>query len=148
MKKAEDIGAGIRKEWQRSSQFAMRSSNKEVFVLYLNGQKVACFSDEWSCKSSINSLKMRLEASIANLLKGLPTEVQQKYGNEFRKGIRNYLNSMKFSYGKESNLNYRELGFSQKTNGFKQGDKILKRQIRINKKQCSLRPRTGYLKKI
>ena len=119
--KASNMGAEISKGLQSSSQFAMRSTNKDLYVLYMDGQKVAYFSDEWSCKAQINKIKMQLENAMSNLVKELPREIQREYGNQYRSEMKSNINRMNFTYRKEPNPNYRpseSSDFSNKNNGF------------------------------
>ena len=119
--KSYNMGAEIGKGLQSSSQFAMRSTNKDLYVLYMDGQKVAYFSDEWSCKAQINKIKMQLENAMSNLVKELPREIQREYGNQFRSEMKSNINRMNFTYRKEPNPNYRpseSSDFSNKNNGF------------------------------
>ena len=105
IQKAQNLGSEIAKDLQRTSQFAMRSTNKDIYVLYLNGNKMACFSDEFSCKSQINSIKSRMKGLMENYISSLPRNVSRA---EIQKSMTNYISNMNFSYRKERNPNYRE----------------------------------------
>ena len=108
----------MEKEFQRSSQFAMRSTNKDIYVLYVNGNKFACFSDEWGCKAQINSIKLRLESMMEDVIKACPSE----YRSQLRNATKGAINQMKFSYRREANPNYRTSGLSDRDNGLKKED--------------------------
>ena len=114
MKKVSDFISETEKNWQRSSQFAMSSRNKDLYVLYINGSKAACFSDDFGCRASTNSIKMRLQNIMESFINGIP--------KEFRKDLRNsmmtHINSMQYTCRKEPNRNYRESGLSEKNNGY------------------------------
>jgi hypothetical protein len=122
LQKASNLSAEINKELQRSSQFAMRSSIKEIYILYLNGNKLAVFADEWSCKAQINSIKLRIESLMESFITGLPRDIPRSEITQIRNSMKNYLNNMNFTYRKEKNPNYRKSGFSDKNNGFDSDD--------------------------
>ena len=117
MQIASGTGSEISRELQRSSRLAMSSSNKDIYVLYVNGNKVGSFADEWSCKSHINSIKLQINSMVENIVKGLPPEAQRMYGNQCRSAMKTYINSINFTYRRESNPNYRPSGLSNKNNG-------------------------------
>ena len=103
MQKAQNMGNEISKESQRMSQLAASSTNKDVYVLYYNGQKMGNFPDELSCKAQINSIKTQLNSYMASIIDGLPAQ----YRTEARNAINGYMNQINFTYRKESNPNYR-----------------------------------------
>ena len=102
----------IMSDLDRSSQFAMRSTNKDIYVLYLEGNEVACFSDEFSCKAQINHFKLRVESIIENsFIKNCPAE----YRSELRNVIKKELNNLNFTYKRQANPNYQApIEFSNK----------------------------------
>ena len=123
MQKAQNIGSEIGKSLQSSSQFAMRPTNKDIYVLYLNGNKMACFSDEWSCKAQINSIKARMESAMESLYNGLPAEIKRQIGNQWRNDIKTAINGFNFTYRKESNPNYRPSStITNNNNGYNSSD--------------------------
>jgi hypothetical protein len=98
------------KKLQSGSQFAMRSTVKDIYILYLNGSKVACFSDEFGCKAQINSIKLQIEDIMEGVIKHLP----QPERTQLRNTIRANLNNMNFTCRKVANPNYKKSGFSDK----------------------------------
>lgn len=113
LQKAESLGRELGKDLARTSQFAMRSTKKEIYVLYLNGQMVGCFSDEFACRSQIRNIELRFDNLCESAIKGMPSEVSQSERNEMRREVKDFFkNDCKFTYKKENNPNYRESGFS------------------------------------
>jgi hypothetical protein len=105
IKKANNLGTEIGRNLQQSSQFAMRSTKKEIYILYLDGSKMAVFTDEWSCKSQINSIKSQLRSLMDDFISNAPREAPRA---DLQKAMNNYINSLNFSYRKEINPNYKE----------------------------------------
>gem|GEM_PF-5388140 len=111
MQKAKNLGTNlgneINRELERCSRLAMNPSNKDIFVLYAGGNKLGSFADEWSCKAHINSIKLQIKSAMEGLLNEAPSDVKRMYGNQYRNAIGSYINSISFTYRKESNPNYR-----------------------------------------
>ena len=94
----------------------------------MDGQKVAYFSDEWSCKAQINKIKMQLENAMSNLVKELPREIQREYGNQFRSEMKSNINRMNFTYRKEAKTGH---GIASLRQTLEQSIKILKMHLRM-----------------
>lgn len=110
--KAKSIENEFKQEIQRNESLAKNSANKDMYVVYYNGQKLGNFPNEASCKAFTNKIKANLDSYMTGLLNRVPVE--------FRSAIRNDLNNYKnrFTYRRVSNPNYRPSGFSNKNNGF------------------------------
>ena len=117
MQKAEKLGKEMGEEWVRTSEFATRSTNKEVYVLYLNGSKAAYSADEFGCKGQINIFKGKLESLIESVVSGIPSNVPKSAITEFRNGAKQYMNNITCSCKKENNPNYQAYRGNNTTNG-------------------------------
>ena len=108
IQKSNELGKELARDLQPSTRFAMRSTNKDIYVLYMDGKKTACFSDEWSCKSQINMIKLRFENLLESAVSGIPSsEISHSEKAELRREIKKMSNSMNLTYRKEANPNYR-----------------------------------------
>ena len=103
LQKAQSFGTSMRKEYQQKSQLAKRSSNKDIYTLYLNGNELVCFSDELSCQTEISKIKSGIGNLMESFISGLPRSVPR---SELRNSMKDYLNSLNFTYRKEANPNY------------------------------------------
>ena len=66
----------IKKDLQLSSEAAMQSTNKEIYVLYFNGNQIAFFLDESSYKEKINSIKLRINNWVESILNNKTLQAQ------------------------------------------------------------------------
>ena len=100
----QKFGEDLEKELQRSSKLAMSSSKKDIYVLYMNGHRMGCFSDEYSCKAKITDIKSRLEKLMGSIISEFPNEAKAAGRDAAKKTI----SGMSLTYRKEANPNYRE----------------------------------------
>lgn len=106
MQKAEKLGTDMRKEWERTTNSAMQPHKKEVYALYIDGKKAACFADEFACKGQINALKSKMENLMNSAISGMPNDVRKSYGTQMQADIKKYVNNINCLCKKESNPNY------------------------------------------
>jgi len=111
LQKAEKLSADMRKEWQRTSQFASRPNKKDVYALYINGNKAAYFADEFGCNGQIRVFKIKMESLFSETISNLPND--SKYNRlkaEYRSKGKQYINNINCTCRRENNPNYQASG--------------------------------------
>lgn len=108
MQKLQKFGTEIDKDLETSTKLAMMSTHKDMYVLYLNGNQMGCFSDEWTCKAKIQNLKSQYENLTESLIKEFGANFSSNEKAELRKIAKTDVQNMNFSYRKEANPNYKE----------------------------------------
>ena len=107
MTKTQNEGKKWREELARSSQFAMSSVNKEIYVLYSNGNSFAAFTSEIACRQTMNGFKLKLESLLTNLTRNIPSGEQRPTSSEIRTIVNECYAAMNLSYRREDNPKYR-----------------------------------------
>ena len=113
IQKAQNIGTEMGSNWKKSTQFATRSTNKDIYTLYINGNKVASFCSEFDCRGQITIFKRKLESLPEMMISVLPSNVPKSEVTQIRNGMKthvnNYINDLNCVCRKEMNPNYRTL---------------------------------------
>jgi len=105
-KQVEQKVNNLEKELQYYTQSAMQASNKDIYVLYLNGNNIASFKSESECRTQINKIKSVFNSFSEDALRNasdLPASVR----NQARSIMEEHTNKLNFTYNKERNPNYK-----------------------------------------
>ncbi|MDR1725991.1 MAG: hypothetical protein LBR28_06350, partial [Bacteroidales bacterium] len=100
--KITNIQRQMANELSKSSSVASRSAKKDIYVLYVDGQKLGYFADNFSCKAQATSMKRKMEGLMDDAMKSIPN----KYAGNIKSQYKSLINNIRCDCRKEQNPNY------------------------------------------